>query len=198
MKVVILQPCYIPWRGYFHQIQKADLFIFYDCVQYDDRGWRNRNIVKTNKGPLWLSIPTRSKGVQAQQTPIADVEIVWEKDWRKKHLGSIQMNYSKAPYYSLYKNFLNDIYTQKHHKLADFTCYSTERLALELGITNTEFLRSSSMKISGTKTDRLLNILKKVNAKTYISGPSAKAYMEEEKFFDTGISIEYMQYDYPQ
>ena len=54
------------------------------------------------------------------------------------------------------------------------------------------------MKISGTKTDRLLNILKKVNAKTYISGPSAKDYMEEEKFFDTGISIEYMQYDYPQ
>ena len=50
MKCVILQPSYIPWRGYFHQIEKADLFVFYDDVQYDDRGWRNRNRVKTEQG----------------------------------------------------------------------------------------------------------------------------------------------------
>ncbi|MFO7585952.1 MAG: WbqC family protein, partial [Anaerolineales bacterium] len=35
MKCVILQPSYIPWRGFFHQIQRADLFVFYDDVQYD-------------------------------------------------------------------------------------------------------------------------------------------------------------------
>ncbi|MBV8867473.1 MAG: WbqC family protein, partial [Acidobacteriaceae bacterium] len=29
MTCVILQPSYIPWRGYFHQIHKADLFVFY-------------------------------------------------------------------------------------------------------------------------------------------------------------------------
>ena len=38
MNVVILQPSYIPWRGYFDQIGRADLFVFYDDVQYDKRG----------------------------------------------------------------------------------------------------------------------------------------------------------------
>ena len=69
MKCVILQPSYIPWRGYFHQIQKADLFVFYDDVQYDDRGWRNRNRVKTEQGTRWLTIPVFSQGVQVDAHP---------------------------------------------------------------------------------------------------------------------------------
>ena len=61
MNVVILQPSYIPWRGYFHQIQKADLFVFYDDAQYDRLGWRNCNRVKTRNGVLWLTIPVHGK-----------------------------------------------------------------------------------------------------------------------------------------
>src|SRR5580698_9658355 len=57
MNCVILQPSYIPWRGYFHQIQKADLFIFYDDVNFDKDGWRNRNRIKTAQGTKWLTIP---------------------------------------------------------------------------------------------------------------------------------------------
>ena len=61
MNVVILQPSYIPWRGYFGQIRTADLFIFYDDVQYDKHGWRNRNQIKTAQGKQWLTIPVNSK-----------------------------------------------------------------------------------------------------------------------------------------
>ena len=57
LKLAIIQPSYIPWRGYFHQIQKADVFLFYDDVQYDKHGWRNRNRVKTANGTIWLTIP---------------------------------------------------------------------------------------------------------------------------------------------
>lgn len=63
MKAVILQPSYIPWRGYFDQIRRADLFIFYDDVQYDKHGWRNRNRIKTAQGSQWLTIPVHTRGV---------------------------------------------------------------------------------------------------------------------------------------
>ena len=82
MNVVILQPSYIPWRGYFDQIRRADLFIFYDDVQYDKHGWRNRNQIKTAQGKQWLTIPVHSAGV-TQGVPIKDVKIDQGKPWAK-------------------------------------------------------------------------------------------------------------------
>ncbi len=60
-------------------------------------------------------------------------------------------------------------------------------------------MRSSEIPgIMGQRTDRLIEILKAVGAKHYISGPSAKAYIENEKFDDAGITLEYMEYNYPE
>src|SRR5262249_39831692 len=125
MNCVILQPSYIPWRGYFHQIQKADVFVFYDCVQYDDRGWRNRNKIKTPKGAQWLTIPVHSKGSQTQAIPIKDIGIVWDSAWNKKHLGALQQNYSKAPHFKNYVPLLEEFYGRRDTMLADFTCEFT-------------------------------------------------------------------------
>ncbi len=87
MNVVILQPSYIPWRGYFDQIRRADLFIFYDDVQYDKHGWRNRNQIKSAQGKQWLTIPVHSAGA-TQGLAIKDVKIDWSKPWtRKSHQG---------------------------------------------------------------------------------------------------------------
>ena len=36
-----------------------------------------------------------------------------------------------------------------------------------------------------------------MGATTYLSGPSAKAYLNENMFRDHGISLEYKSYDYP-
>ena len=62
MKSVLLQPSYIPWRGFFHQIYMSNLFIHYDDAQYDKHGWRNRNKIRNKNGELWLTIPVLSKG----------------------------------------------------------------------------------------------------------------------------------------
>ena len=86
MNCVILQPSYIPWRGFFHQVQKADVFVFYDDVQYDDRGWRNRNRIKTGTRPQWLTIPVLGRGAQVEMTPIHEVPICWDRPWARKHL----------------------------------------------------------------------------------------------------------------
>jgi hypothetical protein len=197
MKVVILQPSYIPWRGFFHQIQKADLFIFYDDVQYDKHGWRNRNRIKTNQGCQWLTIPVHSKGVVDQNTPINQVKISWSTDWNEKHWRTIQQAYSKAPYFQRYAPMLEEFFLQKPEFLADFTVETTIALALELGM-ETQFMRSSQLNVNGLKTDRLIQILKLVGATHYISGPSARDYIETDKFEDAGISLEYIEYDYPE
>jgi len=198
MKVVILQPSYIPWRGYFHQIYKADLFILYDDVQYDKHGWRNRNQIKTSRGKQWLSIPVYNAGV-THGLSIKDVRIDWSKHWAGSHWKALTFSYAKAPYFHRYAGFLEPFYQRQDKYLADFTCDLTVALARQLGITDTRFIRSSAMTgITGEKTDRLISVLKKVGATHYISGPSASSYIEMDKFQAAGISLEYMGYDYPE
>jgi hypothetical protein len=197
MKCVILQPSYIPWRGYFHQIQKADVFVFYDDVQYDVDGWRNRNRIKTPSGPTWLTIPVSAKGVHSGGRRICDIRICWDRKWNETHLKSLQHSYAKAPHFSRYEALLADWYAGKPELLAEFTVSTTIRLARELGIDHPRFLRSSQMECSGNKTERVLSVLKQVGATHYISGPSAKAYLDVDKLAAEGISVEWMSYSYP-
>jgi len=198
MRVVILQPSYIPWRGYFDQIHKADLFVFYDCVQYDKHGWRNRNKIKTAQGEQWLTVPVNTHGCVTEGRVIRDVPISWDTRWNEKHARSISQSYSKAPFYSTCLPLLEQIYARHDEKLSDFTCASTELIARHLGIRHTQFVRSSEFPATGAKTDRIISILKHLGAKHYISGPSARAYIESEKFEAAGISLEFIDYSYPE
>ena len=198
MNVVILQPSYIPWRGYFDQIRRADLFIFYDDVQYDKHGWRNRNQIKTTQGKQWLTIPVNSKGV-TNGIPIKDVRIDWSKPWAKNHLKSLTVVYNKTPYFKEYLPLLESFYERRDEFLADFTIEFSIALARELGINSTRFMRSSEMPhVEGRKTDRVIDVLKRVGATHYICGPSASSYMEPEKFEEAGITFEYIEYNYPE
>lgn len=199
MKCVILQPSYIPWRGYFHQIQKADTFIFYDDVQYDKDGWRNRNLIKTAQGTQWLTIPVKAKGAVSKGIPINQIRISWDKPWNVHHWRAIQFAYKKTPFFSKYADYFEEMYSRQPQLLADFTIQTTIEIAALLGIRSTQFIRSSDLgSVEGEKTDRLINLLKKVGADHYISGPAAKDYLEEEKFIAAGISLEYMHYNYPE
>ena len=197
MNVVILQPSYIPWRGYFHQIQKADLFVFYDDVQYDKNGWRNRNRIKTPSGTRWLTIPVHTQGVVENSVPINQVEIDWTKAWNASHWDILRQFYKTAPYFKTYAPLLEPFYHRQDHLLADLTIDLTVALARELGL-KTEFVRSSSLQAHGTKTDRLVEILTQLGTTHYISGPSARDYLEEEKLAAAGISLEFIEYGYPE
>ena len=199
MKCVILQPSYIPWRGVFEQIARADVFVFYDDVQYDKRGWRNRNRIKTRDGVQWLTIPVHSRGAQIDKIPICEIEIDWEQPWNERHARALHMAYARAPYYKAYAPWLEEVYARRPLRLADFTIPMTIELAHHVGIKDTRFMRSSELEgIGGQKTERLIQILTRLGADHYISGPAAREYIEEDRFKSAGITLEYMEYQYPE
>ena len=59
-----------------------------------------------------------------------------------------------------------------------------------------QILRSKDFDLAEDKTDRLLNICVERGADHYITGPSAKNYMEEDKFAEKGVDISYMDFNY--
>ena len=137
-------------------------------------------------------------GSITESTSINKIKISWEQPWALHHWQRIQFSYQKAPFFPHYHDYFSDVYSRKPETLAEFTIMTTIEISRFLGITHTQFVRSSELSnVEGTRTDRLISILKKVGADHYISGPSASDYIEKEKFNEAGIVLEYMSYGYP-
>src|SRR6184192_3437498 len=105
--LAVLQPGYLPWLGFFDQLQRSDVFVYYDDVQYDKHGWRNRNRIKSPSGPHWLTVPVRHSGLG--WPPISAVEIESGAPWARKHLGTIRQCYARAPYTDRYLAELGEL-----------------------------------------------------------------------------------------
>lgn len=192
MRVGVIQSCFIPWRGYFDFIRSVDLFVFYDDVQYSKNGWRNRNRIKTPGGPRWITVPVRHRSLLQL---ICDTEIDDRKDWRESHMRLWEENYSTAPYYRDILSLLDDMGREKAGTISELNIALTRKIAAYLEI-GTRTMLSSELELSGTKTERLIELLSKVGAKVYLSGPSADAYLDKNAFREAGIGLEYKSYDY--
>lgn len=193
-KIAILQSNYLPWKGVFDMIHQVDEFVFLEDVQYTSRDWRNRNKVLTDKGSLWISVPIKKNRGQF----IYEAKIDNSFDWQRRHLGTFDVYYSKAPYYKKYKWIINRIFKEnKWESLSRLNIYVNKLIARILGI-QVEFINSCDLEIEGKKDDKLINICKKLNATHYLSGPAAKDYIVPEKFEKAGIELEYIKYEYPK
>lgn len=193
--LVVIQPSYIPWRGYFHLIQQSDIFVFYDDVQYTKQDWRNRNRIKTKNGTIWITVPVQNVRLH---TLIKDVEIKKNSLWNIKHWKTIKQEYQKAPFFKIYESFFQEIYDWQWRRLADLDIFLTKEICQFLGIRHVQFYRSSELPVGGIKTDRLVSLCRWFGVNRYLSGPSARNYIEHEKFITAGIKLDYITYDYPE
>jgi hypothetical protein len=188
----IIQPSYFPWRGYFSFLKSVDCFIFLDDVQYTNRDWRNRNKFEIDGRSEWLTVPV-AKGSTSLE--IKDVSIDESTDWRRLHLKTFQRNYSKAPFFEEAHDLFNSISLHPVSSISDLTCYTTILISEYLGI-ECDFLRSSILEVDGTSSLRLMNICLKISATEYLSGPSAKSYLDVNMFEDSGIGVQFQEYEY--
>ena len=152
-KIAILQSNYIPWKGYFDIINQVDEFIFYDDVQYTKNDWRNRNKIKSASGPIWLTIPVRQETLSQK---ISETKIS-QDNWAEKHWKSISLNYSKAPFYSIYKDTLEKFFSEiKTPFLSEINRSAIELINSYLGI-NTILTSSVDYKLIEGKNERLID-----------------------------------------
>lgn len=192
-KIAILQSNYIPWKGYFDLINSVDEFVILDTVQYTRRDWRNRNKIKTNSGLQWLTIPLSQKN--NYYANINEMKIL-NAEWTLEHLNIIKNHYKNAPYFTEVFAFLENLYL----KVKDLTLLSKvneliiKEICNVLNI-NTQILRAESLgDLSNSANERLINICLKREASCYLSGPSAKNYMDLVMFEENNIYVEWMDY----
>jgi hypothetical protein len=195
-RVAIVQSSYIPWKGYFDLINSVDEFILYDSVQFTRRDWRNRNRIKTRDGPLWLSIPVEVKG-RYHQT-IEDTRVS-HPGWARRHLETIRHAYARAAAFAEYEPRLRALYeSATSDRLSAINEHFLVGLCRLLGI-STRITRSSEYHLVEGRNERLIALCQQAGARRYLSGPSARAYLDEARFIEAGIIVEWMSYEgYPE
>jgi hypothetical protein len=192
--VAIIQSNYLPWKGYFDIINDVDTFIFLEDVQYTKGDWRNRNKIKTPYGIKWLTVPVHGS---IRQT-ISNTKIDNSRKWAEDHKKRIHHNYARSNYYNSYKDDIFKIYSQDFATISDLNIYSI-RMICKLFDLQVEFRNSEDLEAQGSKDDKIIEICKMIGAKKYISGPSAKFYININKFKEAGIEVEYKDYSgYPE
>jgi hypothetical protein len=198
-KIAILQSNYVPWKGYFDLIAAVDEFILYDDMQYTRRDWRNRNLIKTPVGLKWITVPVNVKGKYHQK--IRDT-MISDPLWNEKHWSVLSNNYRKAPYFSELSKILKPLYIESSYSnISQLNRRFIEVICNYLGI-KTIISDSSDYSLIEGKTERLVDLCEQAAGQVYISGLSAKSYIEEKKFIDKGIELAWIDYsdyaEYPQ
>jgi hypothetical protein len=192
VRIGVIQSSYVPWRGYFDFIASVDAFVFHDDIQYTKNDWRNRNRIKTPKGTEWLTVPVHYKEVSQL---ICETSIDHSTAWQKKHFRKMQESYREAPYAQVALDILASVQVEQSETISNLNMELTKRICAYLCIT-TPLIASSDLFLVGKKTDRLIDLLKKLSATTYLSGPSADAYLDKDAFRKNDIRLEYKSYDY--
>lgn len=189
-----MQPGYLPWLGFFELMINSDTFIILDTVQYNKKSWRNRNRIRTKSGWIWLTVPVLVKKKFKQL--IKDVKINNQISWQKRHLNSMRINYSRAPFFKEYISDLEKIYLKNWEYLVDLDLALINFFAKELEIT-TPLIKLSELNISGKGNEHIINICKQLGADELYDSEGARAFINMELFDKEDIRVIFQNYQHP-
>jgi hypothetical protein len=200
-RIGVHQPNYFPWIGYFHKLAAVDVFVLLDNVEFQHgnaKSVTNRTAIKLSHGHQRITVPILRTG--APQS-LQDVRVDERQRWKHKHLGSLKAAYGRAPAFSSIFPAVAAVIESAGDSLAALNRQSIEVACRLLGIETPLFLASSLDLRATEKSERLVEICRKVGGTAYLSGQGGRRYNDEQLFESNGIQLEYPNFacpEYPQ
>ncbi|MCB9558946.1 MAG: WbqC family protein [Kofleriaceae bacterium] len=198
MIVAAHQPSYLPWLGYLDKMLAADVFVVMDDLQYEAQNFQNRNRLKLNQGAAWVTVPLE-RGTQRDR--ILDKRIHNggnpKEHWQRRTWLTIKTHYGKAAHFDRYAPELEELFTRRWDRLVDLDQHVLTLARRWLGITK-PILHASSLGLVGDKTDRIIDLCRKVGARVYLSGSGGSTgYLDVDALHRAGISVRWQRFDHP-
>ena len=186
----INQPSYLPWLGFFDRIQRSDIHVILDHVQFEKGSYTNRVRIWENspRGWQWLTVPV---GAHGRRFGTIKGTMVTGGAWPKKHARTLKEVYGLTgiPWLHPLKSYVH------YDTLGPLLQRSTDWL-LDLLKIDTPLLYSSKMKPTKHKSELVLELCQKVGATKYLSGPGGRDYLDIRAFEHAGIQVVY--HDFPR
>ncbi len=190
MIVTIHQPNFLPYSGFFHKLSLADTFVLLDNTQFQF-DYTNRNkILKSDGSWTRISIPIKK---HQKFLPIKDIEIDNDKNWKIQNLNLLLSCYENSEYFYLYKNFFEELFSSEWKYLFEINLEIIKKCIEWLDI-KINLVKESELNVNGESSEKLVNICKKLGAKTYVSGPGGKKYLNQNLFYDNDIRLVYQNF----
>src|SRR5205085_293628 len=176
------------------KIARSDVFIVLDDVQYERRGFQNRNKIKTPQGWTYLTVPVRKTD---RSCAIHEIEIDPESNWRGTHRRALELSYRRAPYFERYWPELEAIYDREWTHLAGLNRAMLELFLRQLEI-GTPIRYSREIPTRGQATARLAELCQGVGGDTYLTGAFAVGqYLEPGVLRRAGIGLAIQEWKAP-
>lgn len=194
--VVIHQPDFMPYLGFFQRFLSADQFIVLDHVQFvtgTSRSWTHRDKIKTPAGDKWITLSVSKAPLG---TPINQIKLCKSVDWATANLNLLKQNYRRAPFFDEVFPLVSHLYESRSELMADFNLLSIE-LLMDLFDVRLPWIRSSSLQPEGSSNELLIDLISKVGGSHYLSGNGARGYLQPEKFAQAGIQVVWQEFVHP-
>lgn len=189
------QPVYLPWLGLFHKIALANRFVSFNQVQYQAKDWNNRNKIKTPQGPIWMTVPVLRKG--RLEKSYQEIDINNSINWGGKQWQALRLNYAKAPFFSKYADYFEDVYSRDWRTLAELNESMLQWFVETLGI-GIKIESAGDFDFQGTKSDLVLDMCRQIGATTYIFGAHGREYADRTAFEAEGVNLYFQDYTHPE
>jgi hypothetical protein len=197
--IVISQSMYFPWVGLLEQVKLADVFVYYDDVQFSKGSFTNRVQIKTEAGMRWLTVPLTNRKLSQK---IDEISVNERVDWRHQHRELLQQAFRKAPFRDDAFAIVDAVFAQHCENLSDVARASMLALIDYFDLRNNRtFVDSKELGIGNSGSRRVFDIVSLLGGKVYITGHGARNYLDHDLFEKSGIDVCYMQYEcafYPQ
>lgn len=149
--LVVMQPTFLPWAGYFNLMAQADDFVFLDDVQLEKQSWQTRNRWLAEGRPAWVIVAVRHRALA--QT-LMQTEVMPPPYWHNKLMRGFSLHYGRHPYFNEALDILREIPSHAGLHLAQMNEAVIRFVARMLQLP-VRFHRASALCASGARSARL-------------------------------------------
>lgn len=194
--IVIHQPDFMPYLGFFHRFLHADVYVALDHVQFVQHtrnAWTHRDKIKDSKGERWISLSVKKCPLI---TPIRDVELSVNTPWQQVHLNLLRECYRDAPFFRPIFQRLEQVYMVPFERMAEFNLALMDIVCEWLAIRIPRIL-SSTLEHTGSKSEMIAGIVATAGGTRYLSGTGARDYHDQDPFDRRGIEVIWQEFKHP-
>lgn len=164
------QPNFFPWTPFFEKIKNSDIFVILKEVQYNRHQYQNR----FEFDGKWMTMPVEKGNLTDSIKDKRYIEPLNNWDKIKKQI--------KMDYLNEFDILIGNDLVATNSSIIKKLC-NTQSIKTGIEFDFPQQNTDSSQKI--------LNICLKFEAKTYLSGPSGKNYLNIDLFKENGIQVKF-------